>query len=673
MTIIIKMNYVCSTTENKTPSFQSIVNGIITKTLSQSFTKNKLVSNAIYASLLAGLAWFTSDTSKQNPDTSMFTLRNFAKIKYMLGLGYSTCIIHDETQIKKIEYYMNKFPKFFDIIDISKLRQTTEPITFRDTSANVHGTIQIKKTGANNYYLVITYRDEIGNGSDTKNNGMYNSPYVQHMMELFATESKKLNALTLYNVNICDGATKNKVMYFGNKRTQEELENLFIKTLFHKDVDTLWQRIKDIHFSPQKIWNTGVAPRINLLLHGPPGTGKSTFAYRVAMATGRHIVNIKLNKFTKDGLWEVFQHVNVNTNTFMPEEVVYVLDEFDIDIDNILLKSECRKQQLAKISTTIDKFFDKNVDIPISVPSAPNTKDHNTKNKVECETGVKTDKEDSKNPNETGEELAEINSGIKSVSTYLDTMTSTYDKINTIGSNIIKIEDLLTIFQGAVPIERCIIIAMTNKYDELCKKCPALFRPGRLTPVYFGNFDMELLNKVSHYYFGKNISCSCSMQTEINISPSHVMEVVMNSLSLADKKHENFVKKLNEILEHKITSVSGEDVPEYTKNNYDFTLFSEKNRVISNSGIEKRKVELYYNAVPGTKTYVLYDMMNRTYVTPTAYESFNRICYTNRGLSYFDLGGKAEVRILNESVYDNSTTQTIYRGTIEYIPTKLAT
>ncbi len=57
-------------------------------------------------------------------------------------------------------------------------------------------------------------------------------------------------------------------------------------------------------------------------------------------------------------------------------------------------------------------------------------------------------------------------SKINSVSDCLETMTKTYDKINTIGSEIIRIEDLLTVFQGTTPNEGCIIIAMTNKFEE---------------------------------------------------------------------------------------------------------------------------------------------------------------------------------------------------------------
>ena len=50
-----------------------------------------------------------------------------------------------------------------------------------------------------------------------------------------------------------------------------------------------------------------------------------------------------------------------------------------------------------------------------------------------------------------------------------------------------QLEDLLEILQGPVPREGQIIIATTNKFDEIKNECPALFRPGRLTPIEFGS------------------------------------------------------------------------------------------------------------------------------------------------------------------------------------------
>jgi hypothetical protein len=85
----------------------------------------------------------------------------------------------------------------------------------------------------------------------------------------------------------------------------------------------------------------------------------------------------------------------------------------------------------------------------------------------------------------------------------MDDFSKIYNKFNILQNNVLKLSDLLTLFQGAVPIDGCIIIAMTNKYEEIRKECPALFRAGRLTPVYFGYFDFDLVNQVSMIYFGK--------------------------------------------------------------------------------------------------------------------------------------------------------------------------
>ena len=55
----------------------------------------------------------------------------------------------------------------------------------------------------------------------------------------------------------------------------------------------------------------------------------------------------------------------------------------------------------------------------------------------------------------------------------------------------LNIGDLLGIIQGILPLTH-IIIATTNKYEHIKESCPALFRYGRLEPMYMDLFDEEL-------------------------------------------------------------------------------------------------------------------------------------------------------------------------------------
>jgi hypothetical protein len=117
------------------------------------------------------------------------------------------------------------------------------------------------------------------------------------------------------------------------------------------------------------------------------------------------------------------------------------------------------------------------------------------------------------------------------------------DRIN------ITLRDLLELFQGPIPLDRSIIIATTNKYEEINTICPDLFRQGRMNPIYVGFINKETLQEISMYFFSKQIKCR--LPNEITISTSAIidlaMEIKMNGLPDKDK-HSEFVTKLCKLL-----------------------------------------------------------------------------------------------------------------------------
>ena len=84
--------------------------------------------------------------------------------------------------------------------------------------------------------------------------------------------------------------------------------------------------------------------------------------------------------------------------------------------------------------------------------------------------------------------------------------------------NEFKIGDLLELLQGPVQLEGQIVIATTNHYDKIKEICPALFRPGRLTPIHFDYLDRKSLDQMSEFYFGQTFPFTfkgetCEVQT----------------------------------------------------------------------------------------------------------------------------------------------------------------
>ena len=81
--------------------------------------------------------------------------------------------------------------------------------------------------------------------------------------------------------------------------------------------------------------------------------------------------------------------------------------------------------------------------------------------------------------------------------------------------NRVDLEDLLDILQGPFQAPGSILIATTNKYESMVKLCPALFRPGRLSPIKIDYMDWQSLQAFSEHCFGECIDIACVPDTSL--------------------------------------------------------------------------------------------------------------------------------------------------------------
>jgi len=290
-------------------------------------------------------------------------------------------------------------------------------------------------------YNILNYMDQIKKNVEKINN---------NKIELF-----HLQVLSVKGV-INSQTIVNGILYQGKKLNMDEREKLYINSFFSEEKDYLWNIIKSVDTDPTYFSSFGQSPKISLLLHGPPGTGKSTFAYRIAMALNRHIYSLDLRDFiTKASLYLHFKNPGSINKNIKTNNCVYILDEFDLVI---------RK----------------------------------------ANNQIKTDE----------------------------------------NRDNWCIEDLLELFQGPVPMYQTIIIATTNNFDEIKRICPALVRPGRMTPIYFGYVTKNILQEISKYYFGKKLKIY--IPETIKIPTSEIIELALETKINNDFKL--FENKLNELL-----------------------------------------------------------------------------------------------------------------------------
>ena len=356
------------------------------------------------------------------------------------------------------------------------------------------------------------------------------------------------NKITLKYVKVMASAKNgdyNHIVVFhsGVKEPFEALEERFMKPFFHQDKDRLWSIIKNVCLNPNFYKDKGQVSRVSLLLYGPPGTGKSSFAYRIAMCFLRHIVSLDIRCLGKSKLYQILQRPSIEgmTTSTTYKDVVYLFEEFDISIKELYLREKKTSfstdthysKMLSVCNKLEDKIYDKTEKKDDKKDDKKEDKEENNKKEEDKKEKKKEKKKTNKNEDE------EVFSNYNNIYKYFD------DNKYNHSPDEFKLRDLLEIFQGPLPFESMIMIANTNKYDEIKEMCPELFRPGRITPVYFGYIDKETLQDISKYFFEKKLIGY--IPDMLTIPTSQIIDLAFESLTLEkdkDSAHNYFNKKI---------------------------------------------------------------------------------------------------------------------------------
>lgn len=335
-------------------------------------------------------------------------------------------------------------------------------------------------------------------------------------------EESRSKSVTQYHVKILtdnnsyDTSNDLQILYSGPPPNLVQRESQFIETFFHPMKYTLWEMIKRIEFDPNFFHSHGQAPRIGLLLHGPPGTGKSTFAYRVAMALNRHIVSVDIRSVKyKSRLWQIIKRPRVQT-TMTSRDVVFIFDEFDLTVRDLYYREKFNSNMITnwigKMDARLEKEKARSVD----------------------DSGSEDDEKVEQVKPKTNPRIFPNKKKQKDVS---------YPSLN-INHEEIQLSDLLEVFQGPVPIDGLVAIATTNHFDEIQNMCPALFRPGRLTPVHFDYATRDTINEISEYYY-QRIPEPDTIPPITSVPTSKLIELVMESRIHSPNDFEYFTRELD--------------------------------------------------------------------------------------------------------------------------------
>lgn len=252
----------------------------------------------------------------------------------------------------------------------------------------------------------------------------------------------------------------------------------------------------------------------NMILEGVPGVGKSSLIYRIALLLKRNIISIDLVLYLdkKKELYAIFHGndfklPNDDTKTYNSNNCIIVLEEFDNTIEKLV-----ELERLYKLKIKLINNSQKN-------------KENNLNKKIEHQT---TEIQSNDNENYLAsqkrmvDESRNFDNSLHSINNDINNIIQIHKEFHK--NDILRLGDLLELFQGPIPVKDRIIIGTTNHFERIKSHIPELFRNGRMTPVHFDYLDWNTFNELCLFYFKETLTCNPFV---ITIPTSQIVELAL--------------------------------------------------------------------------------------------------------------------------------------------------
>lgn len=272
--------------------------------------------------------------------------------------------------------------------------------------------------------------------------------------------------------------------------------NKSLKNVFGNHLNVIKERMELFVKNPEWYIEKGIPHTLGILLHGPPGTGKTSIIKAIAKDTNRHIFNIKLHTdTTKTQIHNLFFNENLKvirdgkTETFaIPlDERIYVLEDVDCENDLLLDRQyKTEKKQSTKTLKFEHSFEGRYEQFDPHQTQFANYTNHDnnvTKNTTDI-------------PEDTSEQLT--------------------------------LSFILNILDGILETPGRILI-MTSNYPEKLDK--ALIRPGRIDiNLEVGYCDIKMISDMYKYFYEKDMMSEIK-EIKNNITPAQLNKILSDNFN----------------------------------------------------------------------------------------------------------------------------------------------
>lgn len=305
----------------------------------------KTVSKTLYSERFLALNHYLKN---EKEITSFIEIMNFENTRY--GDDFKSEYILLPNNLQKIKI-CSKNNIFFEIV-VEKIKEEES----KDEKGNKQDENRIKiknyiykisKKGKSN----INVLNEFIKSCICKYNADISEKKMQMIYEYIkaSTDENDENYMTFNSCPFKSNKTFKNIFFEGKNEIKEDIQQFVVTTDKNKK-----QQIED------EYKRKGIPFKRIFLLHGPPGTGKTSLIKAFINETGRHCILVQWSKIkTSSELSNIFHRIKINGEKILQKEVIIVFEDFDAnDTSAIKIRDNLKEKKDNVISNIITESND---------------------------------------------------------------------------------------------------------------------------------------------------------------------------------------------------------------------------------------------------------------------------------------------------------------------------